>query len=82
MYALGVLITIGAAVAFAAMGIFTLWGGLDALTREVPRDFTRSAASGAQRALTLAMVGLPLLITGLFGLFAAARMLQVALGLS
>lgn len=81
MFALGVLIAIAAAVAFAAMGGLTLWGGLDTLTREVPRDFRRSAASGAQRALTLAMVGLPLLITGLFGILAAGRLVQVALGL-
>lgn len=81
MYALGVLIAIGAAVVFAAIGALTLWGGLQALTREVPRGFVRSAASGGQRALTIAMVGAPLLITGLFGLLAGARILQVALGM-
>lgn len=82
MFILGSLIAAGAAVAFAAAGLLTLWGGLDTLSRELPRGFLRSGASAAQRAFTLALVGLPLTIVGLFGLLAAARILQVALGLS
>jgi ABC-type enterochelin transport system permease subunit len=81
MYLLGVLIAIGAAVAFAVVGALTLWGGLVTFTSELPRDYRRSAATPAQRALTLALVGLPLVITALFGLLAAGRILQVALGL-
>jgi hypothetical protein len=81
MYALGVLIAIGAAVAFAAIGAFTLWGGFDALTSEVPRGFRRSATAPARRALTIALVGFAVLATGLFGLLAAGRVLQIALGL-
>lgn len=82
MFILGVLIAIGSGIAFAAMGAFVLWGGFDALTREVPRGFVRTAASGGQRALTMLAVGVPLVITGLFGLLAAGRMLQVAFGLA
>jgi hypothetical protein len=82
MFILGSLIAAGAAVVFAALGIVTLWGGLDALTREVPRGFVRSQSSAGERALTLLGVGAPLVITGLFGLLAAGRILQVALGLS
>lgn len=81
MYVLGVLIAIGAAVAFAVVGALTLWGGFETAARELPRDFTRSAASPARRLLTLALVGLPLVITALFGLLAAGRILQVAFGL-
>lgn len=81
LFFLGVLIAIAAGIAFGAMGVFTLWGGFDALSREVPRGFVRTAASGGQRAFTMLAVGVPLVITGLFGLLAAGRMLQVAFGL-
>jgi Na+(H+)/acetate symporter ActP len=81
MFLLGVLIAIGAAIAFAVVGALTLWGGLDAVSSELPRDFRRSAATPAQRAFTVAIVALPLVITALFGLLAAGRILQVAFGL-
>ena len=78
---LGSLIAVGAALAFAAVGLLTLWGGREVFTRELPRDFTRSALTPGRRALTALVVGLPLGITALFGLLAAGRILQVALGL-
>ncbi len=81
LFLLGVIIAIGAAVAFAALGGLTLWGGLNTISSELPRGFVRSGASGAQRLGTLALVGVPLLITGVFGLLAALRILQVAFGL-
>ncbi|HMQ30239.1 MAG TPA: hypothetical protein PKD53_05895 [Chloroflexaceae bacterium] len=81
LYLLGVLIAIGAGVVFAVMGALTLWGGLDTMRTEVPRDHLRSQADGGTRALTAVLVGLPLLITGLFGLLAALRLIQVAFGL-
>lgn len=81
LYILGVLVAIGAAVAFAALGALTLWGGFTTLRGEVPRDYLRTRASGGARTLTTLLVGLPLLITGVFGLMAALRLLQVAFGL-
>lgn len=81
LFTLGVIIAVAAAVAFAALGGLTLWGGLNTLTSELPRGFVRSGVSGAGRLGTLALVGLPLLITGAFGLLAALRILQVAFGL-
>jgi hypothetical protein len=81
LYVLGVLVAVGSGVAFAALGALTLWGGLTTLRTEVPRDYLRTRADGGARALTSVLVGMPLLITGFFGLFAAVRLLQVAFGL-
>ncbi len=81
LYILGVLVAVGAGVAFGVIGALTLWGGLSTLRTEVPRDHLRSQAGGGTRAGTALLVGLPLLITGIFGLLAALRMLQVAFGL-
>jgi hypothetical protein len=81
LYLLGVLVAIGAAVAFAAIGALVIWGGLKTLGSEVPRDYLRTRASGGTRAVTLVLVGLPLLVTGFFGLLAALKLLQVAFGL-
>lgn len=80
MVVLGVLIAVGAALVFAAIGALTLWGGLDALRLELPPDFRRSNASVTERILTLVLVGAPIVITALFGLLAAGRIFQVALG--
>jgi hypothetical protein len=81
LYVLGVLVLVGAAVAFAVMGGLTLWGGVTTLRTEVSRDYLRTQADGGTRGLTTFLVGLPLLITGLFGLIAALRLLQVAFGI-
>jgi len=81
MFFLGALIAIGASIAFAVVGLLTLWGGGETLTRELPRGFTRSATSPARRVLGVALVAVPLVITALFGLLAAGRVLMVALGL-
>jgi hypothetical protein len=81
LYVLGVLVAIGSAVAFAVMGALTIWGGFTTLRTEVPRDYLHTHAAGGARATTSFLVGLPLLITGVFGLLAALRLLQVAFGL-
>jgi hypothetical protein len=81
LFFLGVLIAIGAGVFFAALGLLTLWGGLDTLRNELPRDVRRTQARGGARVTTLTLVGLPLLITAFFGLLAAGRFIQVAFGL-
>ncbi|NTU81767.1 MAG: hypothetical protein HGA45_20710 [Chloroflexales bacterium] len=81
MYILGVLIAIGSAVAFAVIGALTIWGGLSTMRTEVSRDYLRTRAGAGTRTSTSLLVGLPLLITGAFGILAALRMLQVAFGL-
>ncbi len=81
LYILGVLVAIGAAVVFAAIGALVIWGGLNTLRTEVPRDYLRTRAGGGTRVATSLLVGLPLLVTGFFGLLAALKLLQVAFGL-
>ena len=81
LFFLGVLSAIGAGIVFGIMGALTIWGGANTLRTDVPRDYLRSQAGGGTRAMTLLLVGLPLLITGLFGILAALRFLQVAFGL-
>jgi hypothetical protein len=81
MFFLGSLIAVAAAVVFAAVGLLTLWGGAEAVARELGPDFVRSAATGARRLGTLLMAGLPIAVVGLFALLAAWRILAVALGM-
>ncbi|NCC31291.1 MAG: hypothetical protein EOM24_04600 [Chloroflexia bacterium] len=82
LYLLGVLIAIGAGVVFGIMGLLTIWGGLQSLQTEIARDYVRTSASSGTRMTTLLLVGLPLIITGIFGLLAAGRLFQVGLGLN
>lgn len=82
MFLLGVLITIGAAVAFGIMGALTIWGGLGSVRAELLRGFVSANPTAGDRALTLLLVVVPLVITGLFGLLSAGWMLMVAFGLS
>ncbi len=81
MFALGVIIAIGSAIAFAILGALVLWGGWVTTSREIPVHFVSAGASSGARIATFLMVGLPVLITGVFGLLAGWRILMVALGL-
>ncbi|MFQ3662098.1 MAG: hypothetical protein SNJ69_06850 [Chloroflexaceae bacterium] len=81
MFALGVIIAIGSAIAFAILGALVLWGGWVTTSREIPVHFVSAGASSGARIATLLMVGLPVLVTGVFGLLAGWRILMVALGL-
>ncbi|MFV9502994.1 MAG: hypothetical protein AB4911_00360 [Oscillochloridaceae bacterium umkhey_bin13] len=81
LFVLGVLIAIGSAGFFGVLGGLTLWGGLVTMRTEVPRDYVRTQASGGSRAMTVVLVVLPLVITGIFGLLAMGQFLRVAFGL-
>lgn len=81
MFILGSIIAIGAAIAFAVLGALTLWGGWVTVTRELPAHFVSAGASAGERTQTLALVVVPLTITGIFGLLAGWRILLVALGM-
>jgi hypothetical protein len=80
LFFFGVLITIGAGIFFAVLGLLTVWGGFDTFRNELPREQRRSPA-GSTSIAALTLVGLPLLITAFFGLLAAGRFIQVAFGL-
>lgn len=80
MALLGSLIALGAALAFAALSLFTLWAGWLAVRREVLRGFVSAAPPPAERTLTLLLIGVPLIGAALLGLLAALRIAAVALG--
>lgn len=82
IFILGVLIALGSAGLFGILGLLTLWGGVDTLRTELPRDYLRTQAGGGTRLTTLTLVGLPMVITAVFGIITALRFLQVAFGMA
>ncbi|PDW01877.1 hypothetical protein [Candidatus Viridilinea mediisalina] len=82
LYILGVLIALGCVGLFGGIGLLTLWGGVETLRTEVPRDYVRSQAGSGARLTTLTLMGLPMLITAIFGIITALRFLQVAFGMA
>ncbi|MEF3273608.1 MAG: hypothetical protein K6356_04290 [Chloroflexus sp.] len=81
MALLGSLIALGAALVFAALALATLWGGWQAVQRELLRGFVSTNPSPSERIWSLVLTVVPLLGTALLGLLAAWRIVQVALGL-
>jgi hypothetical protein len=81
MSILGSIICLGAALAFAAMALLAVWGGLRAIRRELLRGFVSANPGAADRALTLLLVGVPLAGVAAIGLLSAVRLTLVALGL-
>jgi hypothetical protein len=77
MIILGALITLGAAVAFLAVGGLTLFGGANATQRQLIPGFRPDRPSLAARALALLSVWGPVVLTALLCLLAAIKMLQV-----
>ncbi|MBX0330155.1 hypothetical protein K2Z83_21025 [Oscillochloris sp. ZM17-4] len=81
MSILGSIIALGAALAFAAIAVLAVWGGLEAVRREILRGFVSANPGPADRALTLLLVGVPLAGVAAIGLLSAVRVALVALGL-
>jgi len=81
MALLGSLIALGAAFVFAVLAIATLWGGWQAIQRELLRGFISTNPSSGERVWSLFLTVVPLLGVALLGLLAAWRIVQVALGL-
>ena len=77
MVIIGVLITLGSAIAFLAVGALTLFGGANATQQQVVPGFRPNHPSMAERALTLLGVWGPILLIALLCLLAAIKMLQV-----
>ena len=82
LYGLGVLIAIGAAGAFAAVGILTIWGGYEAVRRELVRGFVVNPPSPAERVISLSVTVVPLAVVALFSLMAAGRITLMVLGIN
>jgi hypothetical protein len=81
MFILGSIVCLGAALAFAAIAILAVWGGSQAISREVLRGFVSANPGAADRVITLLLVGVPLAGVAAIGLLSAVRMTLVAFGL-
>jgi hypothetical protein len=78
MVFLGVLIAIGSAVLFVAVGALCVWGGADASRTEVSPGFLPDRPNLTQRALTWFGVWMPILVVLLLCLLAGAQIVRVA----
>jgi hypothetical protein len=81
LFWLGALIAVGAALAFAALGLLALYGGVRATREQVIPGFRPDRPGPVQRALTLLAVWLPVAVVAFFGLYAGVHILRVALGM-
>lgn len=79
MLIIGVLITLGGAIAFLAVGALTLFGGANATQQQVLPGFRPDRPSPAERTLTLLGVWGPILLIATLCLLAAIKMIQVVL---
>lgn len=77
MQYLGILIGIGAAVAFILVGALVLFGGADATQRQLLPGFIPDQATTRERLVTFISVWLPILVVVLFCLLAGVQILRV-----
>jgi len=80
MAILSAILGTGIAIAFALVGVVTLWGGYLALRDEIRRSFIITRPGPAVRARDLLLFVGPLLGVALLSLLAAGKILLVALG--
>ena len=80
MAIIGALITLGAALAFLAVGALTLFGGANATQRQVLPGFRPDQPSAVERTLSLLGVWVPILLIAALCLLAGIKMLQVVVG--
>lgn len=79
MFILGVLIAIGAAVAFAALGLATLFGGARSTGEQIIPGFVSDRAGSAERTLTLIAVWVPVVVVTIFGVYTAYRIIEMVI---
>jgi hypothetical protein len=79
LYWLGVLIAIGSAIAFAALGLLAGYGGLHTTRAQILPGFRPDRPGPLARAATLAAVWVPVLVVAIFGVYACVHILGVAL---
>ncbi|MFO7168836.1 MAG: hypothetical protein DIU80_012515 [Chloroflexota bacterium] len=71
LFAIGALVAIVAAAAFAALGLLTLYGGARATREQLIPGFRPDRPGPLARALALVAVWVPVLVVTLFALYAA-----------
>jgi hypothetical protein len=79
MLYLGILIGIGSAIAFAALGLLALVGGVNATQQQIVRGFKPDNPGGLERALTVIGVWVPIVVVAIFGVLSAIHIIQVML---
>ncbi len=79
MFVLGVLVALGSAVAFAALGLVTLFGGARSTQEQVIPGFLPDQPGGAERLVTLGAVWLPVIVVAIFGVYAAVRIVEMVI---
>lgn len=80
MLILGVLITLGGAVAFLLVGALAVFGGAQATRLQVVPGFRPDQPGPLERVLALLSVWLPVALLALLCLLAAIKMFQVVAG--
>lgn len=80
LYWLGLLIAVGAALAFAALGLLALYGGLRTTREQLIPGFRPDSPGPLARALSLAAVWVPVGVVAFFGLYACVHILTLMLG--
>lgn len=81
LFWLGALIALGAALAFAVVGLLTIYGGVRATREQLLPGFRPDRSGPLHRTLTIVAVWLPAAVVAFFGLYAGAHIVQVVLGL-
>lgn len=79
LFWLGVLIAVGAALAFAALGALAAYGGLHTTRAQIIPGFKPDRPGPLARAATLAAVWVPALTVAIFGIYSCVHILGVAL---
>lgn len=79
MFILGVLIALGAAAAFAGLGLATLFGGARSTSEQVIPGFKPDRPGAAERALTLGAVWIPVVVVAIFGVYSAVRVVEMVI---
>ncbi|MCS7287647.1 MAG: hypothetical protein NZ699_00795 [Roseiflexus sp.] len=79
MFILGVIIAIVSAIAFAALGLVTLFGGVRSTQEQIFPGFIPDRAGGAERLFTLGAVWIPVIVVTIFGVYAAYRIIEMVI---
>lgn len=80
LFWLGLLIAIGAALAFAVLGLLALYGGARTTREQLIPGFRPDSPAPLTRALSLAAVWVPVGVVAFFGLYACVHILALMLG--
>lgn len=79
MMIIGVLIAIGAAIVFIAVGAVTLFGGANATQQQLLPGFVPDRPAALERLLSVVGLWLPVILIALFCLLAGIQILRVAI---